>query len=93
MNTRSVAELVISHIINLSRQVNMRNIEMHNKIWNKNRKQRLRKILQEMRLHPIMRNSCKYGRNEVRGSSVFDQFSNNVGVNGLKERLYCQTLF
>ena len=35
MNTRSVAELVISHIINLSRQVNMRNIEMHNKVWNK----------------------------------------------------------
>ena len=35
MNTRSVAELAISHIINLSRQVNMRNREMHKGIWNK----------------------------------------------------------
>ena len=35
MNTRSVAELAISHIINLARQVNMRNREMHNGIWNK----------------------------------------------------------
>ena len=38
-------------------------------------------------------NSYKHGRDGVRGSSVFDQFSNNVGVNGFKERLYCQTLF
>lgn len=35
MNTRSVAELVISHIVALSRQTYQRNIEMHNKHWNK----------------------------------------------------------
>lgn len=35
MNTRSVAELVISHVIALSRQTYQRNIEMHNGHWNK----------------------------------------------------------
>lgn len=35
MNTRSVAELVISHIIALARQSYIRNIEMHNNQWNK----------------------------------------------------------
>lgn len=35
MNTRSVAELVISHIIALARQTYQRNIEMHNCFWNK----------------------------------------------------------
>ena len=35
MNTRSVAELVISHIIALSRQTYQRNMEMHNNYWNK----------------------------------------------------------
>lgn len=35
MSTRSVAELVIAHIINLSRKVTKRNYELHNGIWNK----------------------------------------------------------
>ena len=35
MSTRSVAELVIAHIINLSRKVTKRNYEMHLGIWNK----------------------------------------------------------
>lgn len=35
MNTRSVAELVISHIIALSRQSYQKNMEMHQKYWNK----------------------------------------------------------
>lgn len=34
-NTRSVAEMVISHIISLSRQLGQRNVEMHQGIWNK----------------------------------------------------------
>ncbi len=35
MNTRSVAELTISHIIALSRKIGDKNIEMHNGFWNK----------------------------------------------------------
>ena len=35
MNTRSVAEIIIANIINLSRKVTMRNMEMHDGIWNK----------------------------------------------------------
>ena len=35
MSTRSVAELVIAHIINLSRKVTKRNYELHLGIWNK----------------------------------------------------------
>lgn len=38
MNTRSVAELVISHIIALARQTYIRNMEMHNQHWNKTSK-------------------------------------------------------
>lgn len=34
-NTRSVAEMVISHIVALSRQLGQRNVEMHQGIWNK----------------------------------------------------------
>ena len=34
-NTRSVAELIIGQIINLSRQVGDRNIELHKGVWNK----------------------------------------------------------
>jgi D-3-phosphoglycerate dehydrogenase len=34
-NTRSVAEMVISHIIALSRQIGQRNVEMHQGKWNK----------------------------------------------------------
>jgi len=34
-NTRSVAEMVISHIIALARQVGTRNVEMHKGVWNK----------------------------------------------------------
>lgn len=34
-NTRSVAELIIGQIINLSRQVGDRNIELHQGVWNK----------------------------------------------------------
>lgn len=34
-NTRSVAELVLSHIISLARQVSTRNMEMHRGLWNK----------------------------------------------------------
>jgi D-3-phosphoglycerate dehydrogenase / 2-oxoglutarate reductase len=38
MNTRSVAELVMSHIIALARQTYVRNTEMHNQFWNKTSK-------------------------------------------------------
>jgi len=34
-NTRSVAEMVLSHIVALSRQIGQRNLEMHQGIWNK----------------------------------------------------------
>ena len=34
-NTRSVAEMVISHIVALARQIGQRNVEMHQGIWNK----------------------------------------------------------
>lgn len=34
-NTRSVAEMVISHIISLARQIGQRNVEMHQGTWNK----------------------------------------------------------
>ena len=34
-NTRSVAEMMISHIVSLARQIGQRNIEMHQGIWNK----------------------------------------------------------
>jgi D-3-phosphoglycerate dehydrogenase len=34
-NTRSVAEMVTSHIVALSRQIGQRNVEMHQGIWNK----------------------------------------------------------
>jgi D-3-phosphoglycerate dehydrogenase len=34
-NTRSVAEMVISHIVSLARQIGQRNVEMHQGIWNK----------------------------------------------------------
>ncbi|SPN79070.1 D-3-phosphoglycerate dehydrogenase type 2 [Brazilian cedratvirus IHUMI] len=34
-NTRSVAELIIGQIINLSRQVGDRNMELHQGVWNK----------------------------------------------------------
>jgi D-3-phosphoglycerate dehydrogenase / 2-oxoglutarate reductase len=35
MNTRSVAELVMSLIITMARQIHIRNIEMHQQHWNK----------------------------------------------------------
>lgn len=34
-NTRSVAEMMISHVVALARQIGQRNIEMHKGIWNK----------------------------------------------------------
>jgi D-3-phosphoglycerate dehydrogenase len=34
-NTRSVAEMVISHIVALARQLGQRNVEMHQGVWNK----------------------------------------------------------
>ncbi len=34
-NTRSVAEMTISNVVGLSRQLGLRNIEMHQGIWNK----------------------------------------------------------
>jgi D-3-phosphoglycerate dehydrogenase len=34
-NTRSVAEMVTSHIVALARQIGQRNIEMHQGVWNK----------------------------------------------------------
>jgi D-3-phosphoglycerate dehydrogenase len=34
-NTRSVAEMTISHVIALARQIGIRNIELHQGIWNK----------------------------------------------------------
>jgi D-3-phosphoglycerate dehydrogenase / 2-oxoglutarate reductase len=34
-NTRSVAEMVMSHIVSLARQIGQRNLEMHQGVWNK----------------------------------------------------------
>jgi D-3-phosphoglycerate dehydrogenase len=34
-NTRSVAELTISHVVALARQIGPRNLEMHRGVWNK----------------------------------------------------------